>query len=102
MLRVIFIISIICILGEINRAPFDFVEGESELVSGFNIEYGRTLFTILFIAEYGIIIFFSMFISIFIFRNSINFFFICLIISIIIIIRSCYPRYRYDKFMFFT
>jgi len=44
-------------LAETNRTPFDFAEGESELVSGFNIEYGRGGFAILFLAEYARIIF---------------------------------------------
>ena len=39
-------------LAELNRSPFDLVEGESELVSRFNVEYSRYGFTLLFLAEY--------------------------------------------------
>jgi NADH-ubiquinone oxidoreductase chain 1 len=54
---------VVTMLAERNRTPFDFSEGESELVSGFNIEYGRGGFAVLFLAEYGMIIFISYLIS---------------------------------------
>jgi NADH-ubiquinone oxidoreductase chain 1 len=46
----------------------DFIEGESELVSGFNIEYFGGSFTLIFLSKYGIIIFLNL-IRVFIFRN---------------------------------
>lgn len=42
----------ISLIAETNRSPFDFAEGESELISGFNIEYSSVGFVIIFLAEY--------------------------------------------------
>jgi NADH:ubiquinone oxidoreductase subunit H len=52
-------------LAESNRTPFDLTEGESELVSGFNTEYGGGYFSLIFMAEYGSIIFMSLFTAFF-------------------------------------
>ena len=72
-------IWLISCVAETNRTPFDFAEGESELVSGFNIEYGSVIFALIFIAEYARIIFIRILFSIFFLQeNSKSFFFIFL------------------------
>nr|AIT59015.1 NADH dehydrogenase subunit 1 [Qinlingacris elaeodes] len=91
-------------LAEINRTPFDFAEGESELVSGFNIEYGAGGFTLIFLAEYTSIIFMSMFLVLIFLGgnfNSFMFFVKLSIMSFIFIwVRGTLPRFRYDKLMY--
>jgi len=62
------------ILAESSRTPFDFSEGESELVSGFNVEYGGGLFSLIFICEYGMLIFLR-FVSVCLFFGISLFFF---------------------------
>lgn len=54
---------LIAILLELNRAPFDLSEAESELVSGYNVEYMSAGFVLFFLKEYGSLIFFRVLIS---------------------------------------
>lgn len=95
------LIWIISRLAETNRTPFDFAEGESELVSGFNVEYGAGGFALIFLAEYARILFISILFSLlflgsqvysFIFFLKLNF-----ISFLFIWVRGALPRYRYDK-----
>lgn len=94
-------IWLISCIAETNRTPFDFAEGESELVSGFNIEYGRVMFALIFIAEYASIIFIRIVFSIFFIafkRNSFSLYILStIIIRVWIWVRTTLPRYRYDK-----
>nr|YP_010225802.1 NADH dehydrogenase subunit 1 [Anaplectoides virens]UDD75299.1 NADH dehydrogenase subunit 1 [Anaplectoides virens] len=91
-------------LAETNRTPFDFAEGESELVSGFNIEYSSGGFALIFLAEYSSILFMSMlFVLIYLggFNLSIIFYLKLSFISFLFIwVRGTLPRYRYDKLMY--
>nr|AWB98770.1 NADH dehydrogenase subunit 1 [Anopheles marajoara] len=91
-------------LAETNRTPFDFAEGESELVSGFNVEYSSGGFALIFLAEYSSILFMSMlFVVIFLGGDiySLLFFLKLTFISFIFIwVRGTLPRFRYDKLMY--
>ena len=94
-------IWLISCVAETNRTPFDFAEGESELVSGFNIEYGRLGFALIFIAEYARIIFIRcIFVILFLSNRSLSFAiytFTVILVRVWIWLRSTFPRYRYDK-----
>nr|UEK75622.1 NADH dehydrogenase subunit 1 [Epistrophe bashanensis] len=97
-------IWLIISLAETNRTPFDFAEGESELVSGFNVEYSSGSFALIFLSEYASILFMSMlFCLIFLGGDMFNafFYFKLMFISFIFIwVRGTLPRFRYDKLMY--
>jgi NADH:ubiquinone oxidoreductase subunit H len=108
---------LILIVAETNRAPFDFAEAESELVSGYNTEYSGLPFAFFFIAEYGNILYMSLLTSLLFFGGwSIEFlpvsyhdnFFLesfvlftktVLIYFFFLWLRAALPRYRYDQLM---
>nr|URX53097.1 NADH dehydrogenase subunit 1 [Cryptotermes austrinus] len=91
-------------LAETNRTPFDFAEGESELVSGFNIEYGAGGFALIFLAEYASILFMSLLFCVIFLGCDLSslFFYISLsfLSYLFIWVRGTLPRFRYDKLMY--
>nr|YP_009527970.1 NADH dehydrogenase subunit 1 [Ornithodoros sonrai]AYN50623.1 NADH dehydrogenase subunit 1 [Ornithodoros sonrai] len=94
------VLWLITCLAETNRSPFDLSEGESELVSGFNVEYGSYGFAVLFMSEYGNIIFMSMLSSVLLFGGlGIFCFGGVFVMYLFLLIRGTLVRYRYDKLM---
>nr|YP_009971772.1 NADH dehydrogenase subunit 1 [Cucujus kempi]QNG56482.1 NADH dehydrogenase subunit 1 [Cucujus kempi] len=91
-------------LAETNRTPFDFAEGESELVSGFNVEYSSGGFAMIFLAEYSNILFMSMLcVILFLGGNFLSgLFFVKLVLLsyLWVWVRGTLPRFRYDKLMY--
>nr|YP_009104693.1 NADH dehydrogenase subunit 1 [Damithrax spinosissimus]AIT75860.1 NADH dehydrogenase subunit 1 [Damithrax spinosissimus] len=91
-------------LAETNRTPFDFAEGESELVSGFNTEYSSGGFALIFMAEYASILFMSvLFVMIFLGGEVCSFMFYLKSVTVAFIfvwVRGTLPRLRYDKLMY--
>nr|YP_010492266.1 NADH dehydrogenase subunit 1 [Aporrectodea tuberculata]UWM94577.1 NADH dehydrogenase subunit 1 [Aporrectodea tuberculata]UWM94616.1 NADH dehydrogenase subunit 1 [Aporrectodea tuberculata] len=96
-------------LAETNRTPFDFAEGESELVSGFNVEYSSGLFALIFMSEYANILVMSLFTSVIFFSTFIPLMSDILLVTetvalatLFVWVRATYPRMRYDHLMNLT
>nr|YP_588218.1 NADH dehydrogenase subunit 1 [Nautilus macromphalus]ABE26900.1 NADH dehydrogenase subunit 1 [Nautilus macromphalus] len=105
MIPAVFVMWFVCCVAETYRAPFDFAEGESELVSGFNIEYGGVGFAVLFMAEYANILFMSLMSALLFwgsfFVSGFVFFSVVTLFSFLYVwVRASYPRYRYDLLMY--
>nr|YP_010956575.1 NADH dehydrogenase subunit 1 [Stephanoberyx monae]WMY89668.1 NADH dehydrogenase subunit 1 [Stephanoberyx monae] len=97
-------------LAETNRAPFDLTEGESELVSGFNVEYAGGPFALFFLAEYANILLMNTLSTILFLGashipalpefTSINLMIKAALLSVVFLwVRASYPRFRYDQLM---
>ncbi|YP_009054506.1 NADH dehydrogenase subunit 1 (mitochondrion) [Chanodichthys erythropterus] len=97
-------------LAETNRAPFDLTEGESELVSGFNVEYAGGPFALFFLAEYANILLMNTLSAVLFLGTShiphipdyttISLMTKAALLSIVFLwVRASYPRFRYDQLM---
>ena len=116
----LFVVYFISGLAETNRAPFDVVEGESEIVAGFHVEYSGMAFAVFFVAEYVNMILISALTSVFFFGGWLSpwqgwpgightilgapsFFWLGLKIFVFLFVflwfRATFPRYRYDQIM---
>lgn len=92
----LFLLLFICYLAESNRTPFDLLEGESEIIAGYLIEYSGLDFTLIYLSEYGYL-WINSYILYILFNIS-----YLLILFFIIFIRALLPRYKYNKLLKIT
>ena len=107
----LFIVYLVAGVAELNRAPFDVAEGESEIVAGFHVEYSGMAFAVFFLAEYANMILVSGLTSIMFLGGWLSpfpflpdgFFWIAAKMSFVLFLflwfRATFPRYRYDQIM---
>nr|AVK59537.1 NADH dehydrogenase subunit 1 [Archivesica sp. 2 Sanya-2018] len=104
----VMILWLVVVLAETNRAPFDFVESESELVAGYSVEYGGVGFALMALAEYSNMLFMSLLVSILFFSGvssveligDMMFIFFLVVVSYFMVwVRGALPRFRYDLLM---
>ena len=101
--RLLAFFSLAVLVAERQRAPFDFAEGERELVSGFNVEYSSTFFAMIFLTEYGFLLFFCLIFGILGFGFWLFCIFTGLILAFfVVIMRGGMPRLRFDILQFFV
>lgn len=102
---ILFCIYLFLILIESGRIPVDLIEAESELISGYSIEYSGFLYALFASAEYSVMLFHSFLLSIVFFSYSsfyVTFFYITFIFLLFIIIRSTLPRVIYTHLLSFS
>jgi NADH-quinone oxidoreductase subunit H len=114
-----FIVFFISTLAETNRSPFDLVEGESELVAGFFVEYSSMTFALFYLGEYANMILMSAMTTVLFLGGwlapfgwapftgvlghlwALGWFFgkICFVLFCFLWVRATVPRFRYDQLM---
>ena len=103
-----FLIFLICMFGETNRAPFDLPEGESELTGGYHTEYSGMGFALYFMAEYTSMLLVSFLAAVFFLGGSggplaagvwWTFLKAGLFMTLMIWVRWTYPRVRFDQLL---